>query len=134
MSEAKPVFTYDHYVPGTVYGEKAFSVDDAVVQKWRAVYPRDNDPKVMPGGMLAMIILDAVLTYNTPRPPGGVHGGQTFKVLKMPNLGDELITEVKCLDKEIKKSRNLVRVQTTTRNSKTGEVMFTGVMTSIVAS
>ena len=129
----KPLFTYDHYEPGKVYGVKEFTVDDAVVAKWRTVYPGDNDPGVMPAGMLAMIVVDAVLTHNAPRPPGGVHGGQTFDVNRMPRIGETLLTEVKCLDKEIKKNRKWVRALTTTRNKDTGELLLTGIMTTLVA-
>lgn len=129
----KPLFTYDHYEPGKVYGVKEFTVDDAVVAKWRTVYPGDNDPGVMPAGMLAMIVVDAVLTHNAPRPPGGVHGGQTFDVNRMPRIGETLLTEVKCLDKEIKKNRKWVRALTTTRSKDTGELLLTGIMTTLVA-
>lgn len=132
MSE-KPLFTYDHYEPGKVYGVKEFTVDEAVVAKWRTVYPGDNDPGVMPAGMLAMIVVDAVLTHNAPRPPGGVHGGQTFDVNRMPRIGETLLTEVKCLDKEIKKNRKWVRALTTTRSKDTGELLLTGIMTTLVA-
>ncbi|MBI5907345.1 MAG: MaoC family dehydratase [Burkholderiales bacterium] len=129
----KPLFTFDHYEPGKVYGVKEFTVDEAVVAKWRTVYPGDNDPGVMPAGMLAMIVVDAVLTHNAPRPPGGVHGGQTFEVNRMPRIGETLLTEVKCLDKEIKKNRKWVRALTTTRSKDTGEVVLTGIMTTLVA-
>jgi hypothetical protein len=129
----KPLFTYDHYEPGKVYGVKEFTVDDAVVAKWRTVYPGDNDPGVMPAGMLAMIVVDAVLSHNAPRPPGGVHGGQTFDVNRMPRIGETLLTEVKCLDKEIKKNRKWVRALTTTRSKDTGELLLTGIMTTLVA-
>ncbi len=129
----QPLFTYDYYEPGKIYGVKEFTVDEAVVAKWRTVYPTDNDPGVMPGGMLAMIVVDAVLTYNAPRPPGGVHGGQTFDVRRMPRIGETLLTEVKCLDKEIKKDRKWVRALTTTRSKDTGEIVLTGIMTTLVA-
>lgn len=132
MSE-KPLFTYDFYEPGKCYGEKGFEVDEATVAKWRTVYPGDNDPGVMPGGMLAMIIIDAVLTLNAPRPPGGVHGGQTFDVIRMPRIGESLVTEVWCLDKEIKKDRKWVRAKSITRSKNSGEVLFTGIMTTLVA-
>ncbi len=46
----QPLFTYDYYEPGKIYGVKEFTVDEAVVAKWRTVYPTDNDPGVMPGG------------------------------------------------------------------------------------
>ncbi|MBH1964140.1 MAG: MaoC family dehydratase [Comamonadaceae bacterium] len=132
MSE-KPVFTYEYYQPGKVYGEQEFTVDEAVIAKWRTVYPEDNEPDVMPAGMLAMIVIDAVLTHNAPRPPGGVHGGQTWDLHRMPRIGETLLTEVSCLDKEEKKGRKWVRAATTTRSKNRGDIVFTGVMTSLVA-
>ena len=132
MSEPA-IFNYDHYEPGKNYGTRDFSVDDATIAKWRSVYPNDNDPGVMPGGMLAMIVIDAVLTLNAPRPPGGVHGGQTFDILRMPRIGETLRTEVWCLDKEVKKDRKWVRVRSETRAVGSGELLFSGIMTTLVA-
>jgi acyl dehydratase len=83
--------------------------------------------------MLSMIVIDAVLTHHAPRPPGGIHGGQTFKVTRMPRIGETLLTEVKCLSKEIKKDRKWVKASTTTTIKGTGEVVLTGVMTSLIA-
>lgn len=133
MSNDKPVFNYDHYETGKVYGVKEFIVDDAVIAKWRTVYPDDNDPGIMPAGMLAMIVIDAVLTHHAPRPPGGVHASQTWDVHRMPRIGETLLTEVSCLDKEIKKGRKWVRAATTTRGKEHGDIVFTGIMTTLVA-
>jgi hypothetical protein len=127
------LFTYDHYEVDKIYGVKEFVVDEAVVAKWRAVYPQDNEASVMPAGMLSMIVIDAVLTHHAPRPPGGIHGGQTFNVTRMPRIGETLLTEVKCLSKEIKKDRKWVKASTTTTIKGTGEVVLTGVMTSLIA-
>ncbi|HEY8711096.1 MAG TPA: MaoC family dehydratase [Burkholderiaceae bacterium] len=132
MSE-QAMFNYDHYEPGKNYGSRDFCVDESTVAKWRTVYPGDDDPGVMPGGMLAMIVIDAVLTLNSPRPPGGVHGGQTFDIQRMPRVGDTLRTQVWCLDKEIKKARKWVRIRSETRSVGSGELLFTGIMTTLVA-
>lgn len=129
----QPIFNYDHYQPGQYYGARDFAVDAARVAQWRSVYPNDDDAGVMPAGMLAMIVIDAVLTLNSPRPPGGVHGGQSFDVQRMPRIGETLRTEVWCLDKEIKKERKWVRVRSETRHVGSGELLFTGIMTSLVA-
>lgn len=127
------IFNYDRYEPGKSYGTRDFNVDESTVARWRGVYPNDDDAGVMPGGMLAMIVIDAVLTLNSPRPPGGVHGGQTFDVERMPRIGEALRTEVWCLDKEIKKERKWVRMRSETRSLDSGELLFTGIMTTLVA-
>jgi len=127
------VFNYAHYEPGKHYGARDFVVDESTVAKWRTVYPNDDDVGVMPAGMLAMIVIDAVLTLNSPRPPGGVHGGQTFDIERMPRIGETIRTDVWCLDKEIKKDRKWVRVRSETRAVGSNELLFTGVMTTLVA-
>ncbi len=132
MSEG-PIFNYAHYEPGKHYGARDVAVDETTVSKWRSVYPHDDDLGVMPAGMLAMIVIDAVLTLNSPRPPGGVHGVQTFDIRRMPRIGETLRTDVWCYDKEIKKDRKWVRVRSETRAVGSNELLFTGVMTTLVA-
>ena len=127
------LFTYDHYEPGKLYGTSEFTVDEETVAKWRSVYPADNDPGLMPAGMTAMISVDAILTHQSPRPPGGVHGGQSFDIHRMPKIGETLITEVRCISKEIRKGRKWAYSETRTTNKETGELLFTGIMTSLVA-
>ena len=118
--------------PGKNYGTRDFTVDESAIARWRGVYPNDSDSGVMPGGMLAMVVIDAVLTMISPRPPGSVHGGQTFDLERMPRIGETLRTEVWCLDKEIRKERKWVRMRTETRASGSGELLFTAVMTLLV--
>ena len=54
-------------------------------------------------------------------------------VIRMPRIGESLVTEVWCLDKEIKKDRKWVRAKSITRSKNSGEVLFTGIMTTLVA-
>jgi len=129
----RPVFNFAHYEPGKSYGSKDFIASKELVSKWRTVYPNDEANDVIPAGMLAMIVVDAVLTCNAPRPPGGVHAGQTFDLKRLPKIGESLTTEVVCIDKEIKNDRKWVRVRTTTTSRDAGDVILTGVMTTLLA-
>lgn len=86
----------------------------------------------MPGGMLAMVVIDAVLTLISPRPPGSMHGGQIFDLERMPRAGETLRTEVWCVDKEIRKQHKWVRMRTQSRALGSGELLFTGIMSLLV--
>lgn len=130
---AQPVFNYDHYEPGKKYGTKSFDATPDLIDKWRTVYPDDNASDVIPAGMLAMIVVDAVLTCNAPRPPGGVHAGQSFEIQRLPRIGERLATEVVCISKEIKNNRKWVKVRTTTSSLDQGDVVLVGVMTTLLA-
>ena len=48
-------------------------------------------------------------------------------------IGETLRTEVWCMDKEIKKDRKWVRVRSETRAVGSGELLFSGIMTTLVA-
>jgi acyl dehydratase len=140
MSETdpRPVFSYDHYEVDKVYGEREFVVSEEVLSKWRTAYPGDyagdEANEHAPAGMLSMIIIDAIIALNSPRPPGGVHAGQTYEVTRWPKAGETLITEVRCLSKEIRNERRWVKVRTTTRSAADGELLFAGTMTTLVAA
>jgi acyl dehydratase len=133
-SDPRPVFYYDHYETDKVYGEREFVVSEEVLGKWRTCYPGDDAGTEAPAGMLSMIIIDAIIALNSPRPPGGVHAGQTYEVTRWPRAGETLKTEVRCLDKEIRKERRWVKVRTTTRSADSGELLFAGTMTTMVAA
>jgi hypothetical protein len=48
-ADTPPVFTFDHYEPGKVYGVKRFCVDEARVAQWRsgAVFtPTTSTPSI----------------------------------------------------------------------------------------
>lgn len=136
MEEAKPLFDYAHYEVDRVYGEREFHLSEAVLAKWRRCYPGDEAGEAgeAPSGMLSMVIIDAIIALNSPRPPGGVHAGQTYEVLRWPRVGETLRTEVRCVSKEVRNERRWVKVRTTTRNAANGEVLFAGTMTTLVAA
>lgn len=127
------MFTYDHFEVGKVYGADTFSVDAEKLRKWLAVYPDDDNGKLMPPGMTAMIQIQAYMARITPRPKGNMHGSQVFTLLRLPAISEQLVTEVQCTRKEIRKERKWVETSYTTRDAA-GDVVFTGVMTTIVAA
>jgi acyl dehydratase len=133
-TDARALFDYAHYEVDKVYGEREFVVSDEVLAKWRTCYPGDDAGEQAPAGMLSMIVIDAIIALNSPRPPGGVHASQTYEVTRYPRAGETLITEVRCLSKEIRSERRWVKVRTTTRSAANGELVFAGTMTTLVAA
>ena len=127
------MFVYDHFEVGKAYGSDKFRFDDERLAKWLAVYPDDGHGELMPPGMTAMIQLQAYLSRISPRPKGNVHGSQVFNMNRLPRLGEELVTVVTCTKKEIRKERKWVETSYETRD-QAGAVVFTGIMTTLVAA
>lgn len=102
------MFTYDVYEPGKVYGTDSFVFDEAMLGKWKRVYPDDDGGGRMPAGMIALIQQQAYKAVITPRPPGHIQGGQRFQIYGLPPVGTTITTSVSCISKEIRKERRWV--------------------------
>ena len=127
------MFNYDHFEGGKKYGSDSFTVDRDQIDKWLSVYPDDDNGDLMPPGMIAMIQIQCYMACITPRPKGNVHGSQVFDLRRMPKVSETLTTDVECTKKEIRKGRKWVETTYTTRGDE-GDVVFTGVMTTLVAA
>ncbi len=127
------MFTYDHFEVGRTYGSDEFEISQEVIGKWLAVYPDDDNGAWMPPGMTSMIQLQAYINVITPRPKGNVHGSQRFEMLRLPRVGERLLTAVSCTHKEIRKERRWVETSYSTAGPD-GSIAFKGVMTTLVAA
>lgn len=127
------MFTYDHFQTGKHYGSDRFEIDQDRIGKWLAVYPDDDNGALMPPSMMAMIQMQCYFAQISPRPKGNVHGGQTFELMRIPNVGEILETSVICSSKEIRKGRKWVTLGYETRDSE-GALVFTSEMIVLCAS
>lgn len=127
------MFTFDHFEVGKTYGTDEFEIGQDVMRKWLAVYPDDDNGRYMPPGMTSMIQLQAYINIITPRPKGNVHGSQRFELVRLPLIGERLVTEVSCTHKEIRKERRWVQTRYRTDGAD-GTPAFTGVMTTLAAA
>jgi hypothetical protein len=79
-----------------------------------------------------MIVIDAVLTIISPRPPGSVHGGQTFDLERMPRIGECCAPRSGASTRRPEAARKWGCMRTQTRALGSGELLFTGIMTLLV--
>jgi len=126
------MFLFDTFEPGSTIGSRTLTLDRAFVERWFTLFPDDRDGGRMPAGMMAAICSRAYCDILQPRPPGNVHGQQQFTIEQLPEIGDCLITALRCEGKELKKERRWVRFSSETRRSD-GTLMFSGLMTTLWA-
>lgn len=123
------MFHYETYEPGKSYGHDRFEMDRERRRLWRDMFPPGGDR--MPVALSVLIQQQAFTNVITPRAPGHVQGGQSFEFHSLPADDAPLDTEVYCIDKEIRRGRQWVRIGFTCRDG-TGQVVFKSVNSVIV--
>lgn len=126
------MFLFDTFEPGTTIGSRTLTLDRELLEGWLTLFPDDRDGERMPPGMMAAVHSRAYCSILQPRPPGNVHGQQSFTLNTLPKVGDTLVTYLRCESKKLKGDRRWVQFASHTRRSD-GELMFFGLMTTLWA-
>ncbi|WP_147426032.1 hotdog family protein [Teichococcus wenyumeiae] len=129
---SEPRMLYDDFVPGQSLGSATCAVDAEAVAQWCRLFPDDDLSDLMPHGMIAVVSMRAYGEVIPRRPPGNIHAAQHFDLLRLPRIGEKLVTTVSCVSKEIRRDRRRVTLATETRGS-TGPA-FQGRMTVLWAA
>lgn len=108
---------YGDFAPGQDMGSAAYRLDADAVARWRRLFPDDETGDLMPHGMIAVVSMRAYGQVIPLRPPGNIHAAQHFELLRLPRIGEELVTSLACLSKEIWRDRRRVTLATETRGS-----------------
>lgn len=121
---------FDDFKAGESLGVVEFDLDRETIAQWRALFPAagmNGDGKRLPAGFVAVVAMRAYTEACSVRPPGNIHGEQSYEILRLPAIGSKVVTEVSCIAKEIKRGRRWLTFETATRSSR-GEPLFRGVM------
>ncbi|GGC87338.1 hypothetical protein [Chelatococcus reniformis] len=127
------MFDYAAFQPGQAIGSHRLTLEQALIDQWCELYPADADGAVMPPGMMPVITSRAVSHTLRPSPPGGVHGGQVFRVSRLPRAGEEIVTTVGCERKEEKRGRKWVLLAIDSATAD-GEHLFSSRMNNVWAA
>ena len=121
---------FDDFTAGISLGTVAIDLDRDTVAQWSALFPQvrtNGDGSDLPAGYVAVVAMRAYTRACSVRPPGNIHGEQSYEIIRLPRIGSTVVTEVSCIAKEIKRERRWVTFETMTR-SREGESLFRGVM------
>lgn len=121
--------TFDDFEVGAVLGRVTLALERRDLERWSSLYPRDGlSGATMPLGYVCVIVMRAYMQVCPVRPPGNIHGEQSFDIIGMPEIGSMVTTEVVCVDKAVKRDRKWLKFETSTR-SAAGDLLIRGVMT-----
>ncbi|HYD71130.1 hypothetical protein [Azospirillum sp.] len=127
------MLTFDSMPVGAEMGRRELVLDDGLLGRWLRLFPDDADGDRMPAGMMAAVTMRAYAEILQPRPPGNVHGAQQFQVIRLPRLGERLVTALTCAGKELKRDRRWIDFATETTGTD-GGVRFRGRMSILWAA
>jgi hypothetical protein len=114
-------------------GRRDLLLEPGIVARWRELFPDDDTGTLMPPGMIAVVTIKTYSDILVPRPPGNVHGEQRFEMIRLPRVGEHLVTRLSCVSKERKGERRWVRFLTETTDAA-GDACFRGLMTVLWAA
>ncbi len=131
IPQFKLMLTFDRLKLGKIYGQEEFECSVEKVNQWQEIYTDGTvEQKVyrtVPAGMCGVIIMNTYDTSLFGRPPGNVHGSQTFQYHKPIHVGDTVITKLLIEDKIMMNDRKWVTIKTET-HSADGTLLIEGRM------
>ena len=122
---------FDDFLEHQVLGRSEYYISRELVEQWCDLYGRALDPSGadrIPLGFVPVIKMCAYMDACPIRPPGNIHGGQSYDIRALPKIGETVITEVECAHKEIRKGRRWVHFQTRTSGRESGQDYASGEM------
>jgi hypothetical protein len=125
-------YSYDVFEPGQMLGSHREHLSQSAIDRWCALFPDDQAGTTMPAGMVAAIMMRAYSAILPDRTPGNVHASQRFSIHALPAAGTDLVTELRCQGKEIRKERRWVELATVTCDGR-GQLLFSGIIRNIWA-
>jgi acyl dehydratase len=121
---------FDDFVIGAHLGGMELELSSSLIEEWRRLFPQapaQAGETRIPSGYISVITMRAYMRALRDRPPGNIHGEQSYEVRRLPEIGATVVTDVSCIGKEIRRERRWVTFGTRTRNSD-GVPMFRGEM------
>ena len=121
------------FLPGSALGEHVEAYSPELAAAWRAIFGT-AEPGPAEGASLALVLaMRAYLTVVSPRPPGNVQARQRFTLHRQPRAGETVRSEVRCLDKQIKRERRYLDLQVQGQGDDASPI-YTGVLSLIWAA
>ena len=125
--------TFADFEPGRELGAHVEAYAPALATAWQRIFSGASPGGTAEGASLAVVLaMRAYLTVVSPRPPGNIQARQRFQMHCVPHTGEAIRSEVRCIDKQIKRERLYVDLQVQ-GSGEDGRVLYTAVMSLIWA-
>jgi hypothetical protein len=125
-----PMMLFEDFAADTVLGRHVETIDDALYEQWRAVFPgRADNPS--PGGFAMAFAMRTYLTILPERPPGNIHARQRLTLHRAAVRGDSVDASLRCVGREVRGDRRKVMLAVDARAG--GQPWFAAEMTILWA-
>lgn len=113
--------------PGAYLGQREMLLEPALFEQWFELFPEDRRGTRMPQGYATIIDVITYSKLTAGRPPGAVHVQQDCSLVRLPDVGDKVVTTLHCGGTEIRKDRRWVTLDMETKDER-GELLWRGRM------
>lgn len=111
MTGAIQIRTFEDLCPGEDWRSASFLFDEKILEAWDRLFPGPGLSGPLPLGLSSVIVMRGLTLANSDAPQGGVHGGMCVKIHRLPEIGDEIVTSLRCIHKELRKGRRWVTLE-----------------------
>jgi acyl dehydratase len=122
--------TFDSFSAGELLGTHTETVDAALLEAWRALFPAAAQAEQ---GLLCALLMRAYMRILPERPPGNVHARQSYEFIRAAQLGARLTTRLNCRAAERKGERRWVHLESETSDAN-GALVCRGAMSMLWAA
>lgn len=128
--DSESVWTFDKLVPGVTVGAERQVVSQDLLSRWYELYGVSPlDAQEVPMGLVSVFSMQAFMNIVAPRPPGNIHVGQEFKIIRLPKPGGYFTNRISCVDKFKRKERRVVQLQASAVCEESRDKLFDARMT-----
>ena len=117
------LWIYERFETGEHIGTSTQIVNQAICDRWNALYKNPRKEGVLPYGIIQLIAMRAYTEVVQPRPSGNIHAAHFCKLAAVPSLNNELKAQVYCVGKYLKRERKMVDFSVRISDAESGHFL-----------
>lgn len=110
-------------------GRATLSLDKEFSSRLNTLFDAATCDEHMPMSAVPLLLMRAYTTVITDRPPGNIHVGQVCNLVELPKHDAVMEVSVTCAHKEMRKGRRILQFDVTLTDSRTRNLLISGLST-----
>ncbi len=125
---AAGIWTFERFEAGTLIGSSSQRIGEEITAAWASIYEPLDGRELPPYGVAQLVTMKAYAEVVTPRPPGNIHAAQRCDLYELPAISNLLTADVYCIDKYVRRKRNMVDFGVDVKDTESGRLLCQSVL------
>lgn len=121
-------WTFGKFQPGVLIGSSSQKISEEIIESWTSIYEPLDGREFLPYGIVQLVTMKAYADVVTPRPPGNIHAAQRCHLYELPTTSSALTADVYCIDKYVRRNRNMVDFRVDLKDAQSGRPICQSVL------